>query len=90
MTKERIVRIVAGAVVLLSLALGAERSPLHLSGYFLWLTAFVGANLLQSALTGFCPLDLLLDRVRGASSGRGEKPRGSSCNVRRAGGSDLA
>lgn len=64
MSKERIVRIFAGTVVLVSLALGVDRSPLYVSGGFLWLTGFVGANLLQSAFTGFCPLDLLLDRVR--------------------------
>lgn len=60
MTSERIVRAVAGSVVLASLALGVEPSPIYLSGGFLWLTAFVGANLLQSAFTGFCPLELLL------------------------------
>ncbi len=62
MSNERIVRAIAGAVVLLSLALGVERSPVFLSGYFLWITAFVGANLFQSAFTGFCPLELLLRR----------------------------
>jgi hypothetical protein len=62
MSKERIVRIFAGTVVLVSLALGVERSPAFVSGWFLWLTAFVGANLLQSAFTGFCPLECVLDR----------------------------
>lgn len=62
MTSERIVRAVAGTVVLVSLALGVERSPLYLSGGFLWVTAFVGLNLFQSAFTGFCPLELLLRR----------------------------
>lgn len=69
MAKERIVRMVAGTMVLASLALGVERSPAYVSGWFLWLTAFVGANLLQSAFTGFCPLDLLLARME-----RGGRP----------------
>jgi hypothetical protein len=60
MSNERIVRAVAGTLVLISLALGVEWSPLFVSRHLLWLTAFVGANLLQSAFTGFCPLDLLL------------------------------
>ena len=60
MTIERIVRVVAGCFVLLSLALGAESSPLFVSEYWLWFTAFVGANLLQSGFTGFCPLEGLL------------------------------
>ncbi len=71
MSNERIVRAFAGAVVLLSLALGVGGSPVYVSGHFLWLTAFVGANLLQSAFTGFCPLLLVLrgrERAAGAPS----------------------
>jgi len=60
MTTERIIRIFAGAVVLASLALGAQASPLFVSAHFLWLTAFVGANLLQSGFTRFCPLEMIL------------------------------
>jgi hypothetical protein len=63
MTAERIVRIVAGTFVLLSLALGVEGSPVFVSARFLWFTAFVGANLLQSGFTGFCPLELVLRRA---------------------------
>jgi hypothetical protein len=63
MTTERIVRIVAGTFVLLSLALGVPGSPLFVSGSFLWFTAFVGANLLQSGFTRFCPLELILKKV---------------------------
>ncbi len=68
MTSERIVRAVAGSMVLASLALGVERSPIYVSGWFLWLTAFVGLNLFQSAFTGFCPLELLLRRRAGSVS----------------------
>jgi hypothetical protein len=69
MNTERIIRIFAGAVVLLSLALGVQASPVFVSANFLWLTAFVGANLLQSGFTRFCPLELILKRlgVRSAS-----------------------
>ena len=56
MTIERYVRLFAGSFVLLSLALGAPGSPLFVNANWLWFTAFVGANLLQSSLTGFCPL----------------------------------
>ncbi len=63
MTAERIVRIVAGSFVLLSLALGVEASPLFVSKYFLFFTAFVGLNLLQSGFTKFCPLDSILARL---------------------------
>ena len=68
MTTERIVRIVAGAFVLLSLALGVEASPLYLSRHALWFTAFVGANLFQSGFTGFCPLESILRRLGFASA----------------------
>ena len=57
MTSERMVRIVAGFFALLSLALGALASPFYHSGYWLWFTAFVGLNLLQSGFTGFCPAE---------------------------------
>ena len=63
MTTERIVRIVAGFFIVLSLTLGVRGSPLFVSTAFLWFTAFVGANLLQSGFTRFCPLELILRRV---------------------------
>jgi hypothetical protein len=63
MTVERLIRIFAGAFVLLSLALGVEASPLFVSQHFLWLTAFVGANLFQSGFTRFCPLESILRRL---------------------------
>lgn len=62
MTTERVVRIFAGLVVLVSLALGAPASPLFLSTYWLWVTAFVGANLFQSGFTRFCPLEIVLEK----------------------------
>lgn len=58
MSIDRIVIAVAGLVVLISLALSQLHSPA-----WLWLTAFMGANLLQAAFTGFCPLALILKRL---------------------------
>ena len=50
MTVDRAVRLMAGVMVLLSLALAR-----WVSSNWLWLTAFVGLNLLQSAFTNWCP-----------------------------------
>ena len=58
MTIDRAVLAFAGTVVLVSLALG-----LFVHQNWFWLTAFVGANLLQSAFTGFCPLASILRRL---------------------------
>jgi hypothetical protein len=63
MNTDRIVLAFAGSMVLLSVALAHFISP-----WWLLLTLFVGANLLQSAFTGFCPLALLLRKL-GVKSG---------------------
>jgi hypothetical protein len=63
MNAERIVRIVAGTFILLSLALGVDGSPLFHHQNWLWFTAFVGFNLLQSGFTQFCPLELILKKL---------------------------
>jgi len=63
MTTERIVRLVAGTFILLSLSLGLESSPLFHHQNWLWFTAFVGFNLLQSSFTQFCPLELILKKL---------------------------
>ena len=63
MTAWRIVRVIAGAFVLLSLALGVPQSPIYMSSYWLWFTAFVGANLLQSGLTNWCLMEVILRRL---------------------------
>ena len=63
MTLNRLIRIFAGFFVLLSLALGVSGSPLFVSANWLWFTAFVGANLLQSGFTRFCPLESILRRL---------------------------
>jgi hypothetical protein len=58
MSIDRLVLAFAGAMILLSLLLG-----LHVSPNWFWFTAFVGANLFQSAFTGFCPLAVILRRL---------------------------
>lgn len=63
MSAERIVRIVAGFFILLSLSLGVEASPLFVSSYFLGFTAFVGLNLFQSGFTRVCPLNNILGKL---------------------------
>jgi len=63
MSAERIVRIVAGFFILLSLSLGVEASPIFVSKHFLWFTGFVGLNLFQSGFTTICPLNAILKRL---------------------------
>ena len=58
MTIDRIVLAFAGAVIMASLILYYWVSP-----YWLWLTAFVGLNLFQSAFSGFCPLAKILKAI---------------------------
>ena len=63
MTTDRAIRIMAGSFILLSLALGVEGSPLFYSKNFLWFTVFVGANLLQSGFTRFCPAEMVMVKL---------------------------
>lgn len=58
MTVERIIRAMAGTVVLTGLILSQLHSP-----YWLWLSAFAGANLLQSAFTGWCLPEIVLRKL---------------------------
>ncbi len=64
MTLERYIRIIAGSFILISLLLAHFVSP-----YWLWFTAFVGANLLQSGITKWC---LMEDILRKLGVGKGE------------------
>ena len=68
MTLERYIRLFAGTFILASLLLAHYHSR-----HWLWFTAFVGFNLLQSSFTKFCPLEMALRKL-----GVGEKA-GSSC-----------
>jgi len=52
------VMVLAGSMILVSLLLAVYHSQ-----NWLWLTAFVGANLLQSAFTGFCPAAIILKKL---------------------------
>jgi Inner membrane protein YgaP-like, transmembrane domain len=58
MSIERIVFAVAGAFILISVLLAV-----YVNINWLWFTGFVGANLLQSAFTGFCPLATILKKM---------------------------
>ena len=58
MKMEHYIRAIAGTVVLVSLLLAHFHSP-----YWLWLTAFVGANLLQSAFTKWCLMEDILAKL---------------------------
>lgn len=56
--KNRIVRAIAGSFILISLALAIYVNP-----NWLWFTAFVGANLLQSSMTKWCLMDTILEKL---------------------------
>lgn len=58
MTIDRIILILAGSMVLLSLVLSSFFSP-----YWLWLAAFVAVMMIQSAFTGFCPAAMVLKKM---------------------------
>jgi hypothetical protein len=60
MSNERIIRIFAGSFIIISQALAHYHHP-----NWSYLTIFVGVNLLQSAFTGFCPLNNMINGVRG-------------------------
>ncbi|MFB0948993.1 MAG: DUF2892 domain-containing protein [Burkholderiaceae bacterium] len=68
MRSWQMVRMFGGLFVLLSLALGVPSSPIFVSQNWLWFTAFVGANLLQSAFTKWCLLETILRKL-GVPSG---------------------
>jgi Protein of unknown function (DUF2892) len=63
MNMEMILRRLAGTFILASLLM----ARFHSSNW-LWFTAFVGFNLVQSSFTGFCPLEIILRRL-GVGSG---------------------
>ncbi|MGA3130683.1 MAG: DUF2892 domain-containing protein [Terracidiphilus sp.] len=64
MTVERGLRLMAGVMVLLSIALAV-----YVSHYWMWLTVFIGLNLLQSAFTNWCPAMSIL-RAMGLKQAR--------------------
>ena len=62
--REKIVRVVAGILVMASVMLAA-----FVNMHWLWLAVFVTVNLIQSSFTRFCPLEKILDRLGITSSG---------------------
>lgn len=58
-----LVHAIAGGFILLSLTLGVEASPIFMSKYWLFFTAFVGANLFQFGFSKFCPLGIILKKL---------------------------
>ena len=58
MTLENSIRLLAGTLILISLALSYLHSP-----YWLLLTAFVGFNLIQSSFTKFCPAEIIFSKI---------------------------
>ena len=75
---ELIIRRFAGTFILLSLVLAKYHSP-----NWLWFTAFVGVNLLQSSFTNFCPLEIILRKMGVGQSccccSEGKDEKGQSC-----------
>lgn len=63
MTSWQFVRFIAGTLILLSLALGVPGSPIFVSSWCLAFTAFVGANLLQSAVTHWCLMESIMRKL---------------------------
>jgi hypothetical protein len=62
-TVDRLIHVLAGSFILISLALGIEASPLFVNHWWLAFTAFVGANLLQFGFSKVCPLGIILKRL---------------------------
>lgn len=73
MSIERIVRSMAGFMILLSLALAHFSGQIDITQMsWLWFTAFIGLNLLQSGITGFCPPAIVMKKL-------GLKESGGAC-----------
>ena len=73
MKMEMIIRRFAGTFILVSLLLAHYHSL-----YWLWFTAFVGFNLLQSSFTGFCPLEIILKKAGAGGACRDSEQTGSA------------
>ncbi len=70
MSSDRLIRIFAGSFILLSLALAHVYAQVDMGRLsWLWFTAFVGGNLLQSGFTRFCPLEIILCRLGAKKAG---------------------
>jgi Protein of unknown function (DUF2892) len=71
---QLIIRRFAGIFILVSLVLAHYHSQ-----NWLWFTAFVGFNLLQSSFTNFCPLEIILKKVGAGGSCCSQEKNGGSC-----------
>ena len=74
MRMHMIIRRFAGAFILISLLLAHYVSP-----YWLWFTAFVGFNLIQSSFTNFCPLEIFLKKAGVGLDGSQQANATGSC-----------
>ena len=63
MSSWQFVRFIAGIFILLSLAFGIPGSPVYINQWWLAFTAFVGFNLMQSALTKWCLMETILRKL---------------------------
>jgi hypothetical protein len=70
MSLDRAIMAFAGVMILVSIVLTKFVHP-----NFWWLTAFIGANLFQSAFTGFCPAGMVMNKL-----GIGRNATGTCCN----------
>ena len=68
MTSRQLTRLIGGTFILLSLALGVPGSPIFHSTNWLWFTAFVGANFLQSGITNWCLMETIMRKIGARAS----------------------
>ena len=68
MTSWQLTRLIGGTFLLLSLALGVPGSPIFHSTNWLWFSAFVGANFLQSGITNWCLMETIMRKVGARAS----------------------
>ena len=64
MTISRVINLFAGLMIMISILLAHMSGSVHITEMgWLWLTAFVGFNLFQFSITGFCPLNIILRKM---------------------------
>lgn len=63
MTSWQMVRVIAGTFILLSLVLGVPASPIFMSQWWLAFTVFVGLNILQSGMTKWCLMEVIMRKL---------------------------
>ena len=73
MKMHMLIRRFAGIFLLIQLV----QAPYH-SPYWLWFTAFVGFNLLQSSFTNFCPLEMILKKMGVGGSCCGDEKKSAN------------